>query len=304
MICQKCGRPLNTGAVFCTNCGTRIRYSENQKVTAQKVANGFPPNKKKSRDLKALFLGFGIGAAIVAIIFLAVQLVLPPSDTTGKMQTLPNRKTDEMAAEDTSRSQLEQGIKEKSVTAEDAATLYHDYFWREFSENDMVCLADVTHDGVADMIVVDFLDEDTSTRMGYVFTIDSKKEVRQIYSRVGSEYHMGYGGFFNWFIKPSGKYYNLGAEEGDMAMNHGTKTFHEFYLDNNGRIIDVTSKTISSEDFPEPLPMDEFNAAYDEYDAFLKESLKSFYILYDALRYYNTDEERFPMDSQTAFIVN
>lgn len=103
---------------------------------------------------------------------------------------------------------------------------YKKYFCENFAENDMVCIADVTHDGVDDMIVIAVSDEgiyDTK-----VFTCVNDNEIKIMYQEVGAAMHAA--GCYTLLIRetPDG-FYDFGHIWNGIYFGHGAITFEEFY---------------------------------------------------------------------------
>lgn len=156
-------------------------------------------------------------------------------------------------------------------------SVYKDYFYSNFNSNDRVCLADVTHDGYDEMIVVHFVDEVKYEIEGYVFTMDPVGNIYQIFYKLGSSYHLG--GFFNWYLNYTDGYYNLAEENGMWSTGMGELTFHEYYLDENGFTYDVASVYVSSLDYA---TIEESYDAYDVYDAKVRALMQSYIVIYCA----------------------
>ena len=129
----------------------------------------------------------------------------------------------------------------------DAYSIYKDYFYANFSDGDEVYLADVTHDGLLDMMVVNFSDEYRSVVYGHVYTIQNGKVV-EIFSKQGSDYHAG--GFFAWYLVPvpDSDFYNLAEETFGMWQGIGTLTYREYLLTQEGYDIEVNYLELNSEE--------------------------------------------------------
>lgn len=162
-----------------------------------------------------------------------------------------------------------------SLSQNEIRTKYSDYFFWHFPDTDMVCLADVTHDGVDDMIVIHFSDEMKSQIDGYVYTIDENRQIQLIYSKTGSAFHTG--GYFTWYIKETPSGCILASEEGYWSTGLGELTFHEYYLTQDGAVIDVYSTMVSSNYYG---TMEEISDAFDVYAAQIQERKKDLYTLF------------------------
>lgn len=157
--------------------------------------------------------------------------------------------------------------------------LYKSYFLDNYSLDDLVCLADVTHDGIDDMIVItdDENVGDIKFSMfikGLVYTVVNN-EVKQIYEKNGCTSHSG--GFFCWYLTESG---NLADEVHSMWQGMGEVRFDEYYITNSGERIEQNSIVLSSET-PE---VDEnghvTSEAQQKYINAVDKKMKSSYLLY------------------------
>ena len=129
----------------------------------------------------------------------------------------------------------------------DAYAMYKDYFYANYSAGDIVYLADVTHDGMEDMIVVNFSDEYRSEVYGHVYTLQDGNVV-EIYTKQGSDYHAG--GFFAWYLVPvpGSDYWNLASESFGMWQGIGTLTYSEYQLTNGCMVMECAYLELDSED--------------------------------------------------------
>ena len=73
-----------------------------------------------------------------------------------------------------------------------------------------------------------------------------------IYTKTGSHFHYGAGGFFDWYIGETESGYILASEEGFWSTGVGELTFHEYYLTQNGEVCDVSTISIASGDYEMP----------------------------------------------------
>lgn len=131
------------------------------------------------------------------------------------------------------------------AAVEDAYGQYKQFFYNNYADTDIVYLADVTHDGVEDMVVVNFSDEYRSVVYGHVYTIRNGV-VTEIYSKQGSDYHAG--GFFAWYLVPvpDSDYWNLASESFGMWQGVGSVTYSEYILTNEGYAIEVNYLELDS----------------------------------------------------------
>ena len=127
----------------------------------------------------------------------------------------------------------------------DAYEQYKRFFYANYSDSDIVYLADVTHDGMADMIVVNFSDEYHSDVYGHVYTVQNGSVV-EIFSKRGSDYHAG--GFFAWYLVPvpDSDYWNLASESFGMWQGVGTVTYSEYLLTNEGYVVETNYLALDS----------------------------------------------------------
>lgn len=159
--------------------------------------------------------------------------------------------------------------------AEALCSKYESFFYSNYKSKDLVCLADVTHDGDDEMIVVHFCDNEPFEIDGYVYTIDENDQIKLIYSRTGYPTHIG--GFFNWYIKKTSSGYFLASEEGFWSTCIGELTFHEYYLTKNGAVCDISSVSVCSSDYAS---IEESGNAYEVYAARMAEMKSDFYTIY------------------------
>ena len=149
--------------------------------------------------------------------------------------------------------------------------LYRTYFYENFEPDDMVYLADVTHDGNDEMIVVAVRDRSVN---GYVYTINDDGTISCIHEKAGGTDHAG--GWFSWYLVNKGDYYNLGEEYFGMWQGMGTQSFMEYYVNNSGDRIDVLSVDLTS-DGSSPVS----DAEYENYCREVAEKFKNAYVIYN-----------------------
>ena len=128
---------------------------------------------------------------------------------------------------------------EQDKTAKSEDIIYKIYFYKNFSSNDPVCLADVTHDGRKEMIAVgkDRSQNDSTydiQKYLYVYTI-AENHVTLIYmegipnSRV------------TWYITGFDGSCNLVKDVQGIWQGSGTATATEFFLTPSGNTVEVSS---------------------------------------------------------------
>lgn len=129
-----------------------------------------------------------------------------------------------------------QAIKNISLSEPtNAFELYKKYFVENYELSDLVCLADVTHDGVDEMIVITKKEDGVKIYNGLVFSIVNN-EIVKIYEKEGTDNHVG--GFFNWYLTCNEGVWNLAEEYFHMWQGMGETGFKEYYLNNNGDVIE------------------------------------------------------------------
>lgn len=163
----------------------------------------------------------------------------------------------------------------RQITPEEVHSIYEAFFCENFLATDLVCLADVTHDGLDEMIVVHFCDEMKARIEGLVYTIDENRQVKLIFTKVGSAFNAG--GFFNWYIQESPTGFLLASEDGHWSTGHGTLAYHEYYLTCDGVICDVASDSVTSLDYNTD---EEITAAFYQYKDRIAVRKSSFYTIY------------------------
>lgn len=128
-----------------------------------------------------------------------------------------------------------------------AVAAYKNYFYDHFKESDYVYLADVTHDGVEDMLVVQKSSENEGCLYAWIFTIEDNGTIKEIYQeRTGVDHASG---FFNWFIKTSDDgTANLGREHYGLWQGYGAEIFVESYFDNEGNEYHIKQIEVNSDD--------------------------------------------------------
>lgn len=164
----------------------------------------------------------------------------------------------------------------QALTENDICRLYKRFFYENFSDADLVCLADVTRDGVAELLVVHDEDEMQTRIYGYVYTIDKTGAVKLIYTKTGSAFNIG--GFFYWYLRLTSEGYALAEESGYWSTGLGDLTYHEYYLSEIGAVCDIYSIRVNSLELE---TMEENAIAFDAYQQSKNERLKNVYVLYD-----------------------
>ncbi len=119
---------------------------------------------------------------------------------------------------------------------------YEEFFYSLYSDNDIVCFADVTHDGKDEMLVV-HLEEYYG--YGYVYTFN-ESEIVELYSNGRGLDHAG--GFYNWYLVRRGDNWNLVENSHGMWQGYGSLGTREYYLSDSGEVQYVYSVTYEYED--------------------------------------------------------
>ena len=127
----------------------------------------------------------------------------------------------------------------------DTKQLYKDYFYSYYNDNDFVVLADVTGDGVDEMLVVHLEDPDGFEITGHVYTVKGG-EVTEIYTNHGSSVHAG--GFYGWYLVERDGGYCLGEESFGMWQGVGILSFTQYIPVGNGEKKVVEELVLNSED--------------------------------------------------------
>lgn len=112
---------------------------------------------------------------------------------------------------------------------------YQEFVKQNFSHDYIAFKADVTHDGVDDLIVIDKAHEGDPDYItyGYIYTYQSGS-MKWLATKHNATVHSG-GGQFSWVVRPIGNgYYNLISEDGTLYQGSGDIVLHEYYLDGNG----------------------------------------------------------------------
>lgn len=155
---------------------------------------------------------------------------------------------------------------------------YYDYFCSNYGNDDLVCFADVTHDGKDEMIVGDMTMNQQSL---LVFTIKNG-QVKKIYE---------YGGLFQfratYFLTSTSGQCNLVEEFRGIWQGSGTAAIKEFYLTDSGE--EVVVKSVEQQ--YGTLGNDPINVPYEEAeDKFNEQIEKNYGKGYSKLYYfYNSD---------------
>lgn len=109
-----------------------------------------------------------------------------------------------------------------------------DYFYNNFSETDCnVFLADVTHDGCKDMIVVDLSNVESEQKIDVYIYIYSNQKVKNIKKITGYEFHAG--GFLNLYLLDINSKCYLYQCSDHMWQGYGSLEYKIFSLSKTGK---------------------------------------------------------------------
>lgn len=181
--------------------------------------------------------------------------------------------------EDT-RTHFEQAVASVESPFPEDATYYDVFkyaFYSLFDADDLVCLADVTHDGVPEMLVVTV--EENGPVYGYVYQFLSSDSIRLIWFKEGGSFHCD--GYFAWYLRETEKGYDLVEETFDMGCGIGILTCEEYFLAGSSRVV-IDTIYVSSDEDPDPNSGvgSVSEEAYDRYVQFLNEKLSSCAVIY------------------------
>lgn len=155
---------------------------------------------------------------------------------------------------------------------------YKEFFFENFAYTDKVVLADLTHDGKEEMLVIEVSGEtDYPIYEMKVFRYADKKGVEKLCDLYGGTNDHA-GGLFNAYIKVKADgYANLGRKRNGMWQGRGTLAFDEYYLDEKGKIVPVDSVELNSIDEGNHYPDGEVTEkAYSDYSKKESDFVKKF----------------------------
>lgn len=167
--------------------------------------------------------------------------------------------------------------------------IYRSYVQQHFSKNYIAVHADVTHDGVDELIVVDRSHEEDPdyTTYGYVYTYKNG-QVTLIGTKKDATFHGG-GEYFSLALSPRGDgTYNMISEVGALWQGSGDVSLVEYHIDNatGDLIITRTYDKVSSQ-----YPVSD--ARWEQYFANCNRALKDAYIVY-VYQWYYTEGKALP----------
>lgn len=105
---------------------------------------------------------------------------------------------------------------------------YKHFFYSRYTNDDMVYIADITHDGVLDMLAITIVDDYRYDCT--VFSCSTDREIYAVYQESGGADHVG--GLYNLFVCETEEgYTNLGKIGYGMWQGRGRLDFIEYYPD-------------------------------------------------------------------------
>lgn len=141
------------------------------------------------------------------------------------------------------------------------------FFYENFSPDDKVVIADVTHDGINDMIVI--IQEDDWSYECILCIGSETNEMTKMQLDRGGNFHAG--GFFNIYIRQTEDgFSNLGRQSYNMWQGYGTLSFDEYYIDSAGNIVLVERIEASSPSDDIPIS----NEEYQRYESAVEQAKK------------------------------
>lgn len=324
--CPHCGAALVPGRTFCAVCGYKLQAKKSNKETYIIIAAiafavvlvgvalfltlprlGAKPQQKVLRKPSREEILATEPSETEATAQTQAPTEQPTEETTVATQAPEPEPTEEDPEPTEEDPETEAPDNEATgvlsqpaskLTAERVYSIYKAFFYENFSVSDLVCMADVTHDGIDDLIVVHPEKEGNMQTEGYVFTVNEDKQVCMIYSKICGT--SGMGNQFSWYIRKSDEGYNLASEEGFWSTGMGTLMFHEYYLTQEGEVCDVVSVSIESGDYK---ATEELDKAFEQYDADVRAMKEKLYTLYFYLTdgYDKNTIAMFPMESSEVF---
>ena len=180
---------------------------------------------------------------------------------------------------------LKQSISNISIvdnqSSNDSFEAYKAYFLDNYSLDDLVCLADVTNDGIDEMIIVTDGDIKGTNKFsieirGLVYSFINNK-VSMIYEKNGSAFHAG--GFFEWYLTQDGH-----LEDGihSMWQGKGEQRFEEYYFTNVGERVEVDSIVLSDKTSPVGENGEVTDEAYQDYVSKINKKVEQSFLIYSS----------------------
>ena len=151
--------------------------------------------------------------------------------------------------------------------------LLQEYYNRNYSENSIGFMADVTNDNISELIVVKNINAGTAeeTIEGYVFAVNDM-EITCLETKVGGPSHMS--GFFSWYITKEDNQYYLVEESHQMWQGYGQLQTNIYNFDGSGNKNKKNVISVKSYD----TPVSEIQ--FDEYINNISSVIKNSYEIY------------------------
>lgn len=234
MFCPNCGKQLKENAKFCGACGIKIQErgfvsKDEKKFKRVTVSSG----DAAQTSLPSLQQGEKNGAIAKPrssrkIVWISAAALMLLAALVGWALHTGRQKGS--------------GMEKPEIGSADLAR-FKTIFYSQFSADDKAVIADVTHDGVSDMIVIAQEDEGMYECILYIGS--ETNEMKEINLDRGGESHVG--GFFNLYIRQTEDgFSNLGKQHYNMWQGYGSLSFEEYYLDSDGKEISVNIVSVSS----------------------------------------------------------
>ncbi len=296
IVCPYCGKQIQSNCPHCPACGHKLLHPDSN-------------SRKKSSLKMRIIIAVGLCVALIAAgcwffreqrsnakdtVVLSEQKPVaqeeptnenvPPQtpDAPAPQEETQTQPADAQNTPDTPVPDTPSPAAESGLTDDYVLLSYKNFFYASFLKTDLACVVDITHDGIDDLIVVHFCDEPEGAVNGYVYTLDSTGEINLIYTKTGSHFHYGAGGFFDWYIGETESGYILASEEGFWSTGVGELTFHEYYLTQNGEVCDVSTISIASGDYEN---YEDVGPAFEYYAGRKAEKKSKLYTIYSATAY-------------------
>lgn len=160
---------------------------------------------------------------------------------------------------------VEEPSKEDRIpTAQEIENIYRDFVAQNFSGKYVALKADVTHDGMPELIVVD---ENTDYEVhGYIYTYYNGT-VKKIKENMEPTVLAGNKGGLTWCLEPTAEgWFNMVEEDGWLWQGYGAATATQFYLKPSGEKVVLHSISCSvDENWPEEKRYEEIDKYSEDY---------------------------------------
>lgn len=181
----------------------------------------------------------------------SLKSVVEPSSDVIEEEPSSSEETAPSEEVPTESEVAEEPSKEDNIpTAQEIENIYRDFVAQNFSGKYVALKADVTHDGMPELIVVD---ENTDYEVyGYIYTYYNGT-VKKIKENMEPTVLAGNKGGLTWCLEPTAEgWFNMVEEEGWLWQGHGAATATQFYLEPSGEKVVLHSISCSvDENWPE-----------------------------------------------------